>query len=273
MKQIVLLFIALIICTPGVTRAQESANSAPANPANGSAEKPPMTPRQRAELRADILMARKEYELAVASYQDILKGEPKNAVLLNKTGIAYEDLGNLDQAEHFYRKSMSADKHFADPVNNLGTLEYDRKRYGRAIKLYLKAESLHLASGPLYNNLGDAYYANKEYPKAMDAFAKAYIADPTIFDRKAGNGGSIIQERTAPDQPALFFLMARSFAKMGDAEHAAHYLKLARDGGYKNYKSVSKDPEFAKVIKDPRVQEVLQVTPSYLAQPDKPVSE
>ena len=75
-------------------------------------------------MRADILMARKEYDLAIASYQEILKNEPKNAILLNKIGIAYEDLGNADQAEHFYRKSMAADKHFPIPVNNFGTLEY-----------------------------------------------------------------------------------------------------------------------------------------------------
>ena len=103
-----------------------------------------MTPRQIAEMRADILMARKEYDLAIASYQDILKSEPKNAVVLNKIGIAYQQLGNQDQAEHYYRKSMAADKHFPNPVNNLGTLEYGRQHYGKAIKLYLKAASLQV---------------------------------------------------------------------------------------------------------------------------------
>jgi tetratricopeptide (TPR) repeat protein len=273
MKQIVLLFIVLTIGTLRATHAQQSASPAPANPATGSTDTHPMTPRQVAEMRADILMARKEYDLAVVAYQQILKTEPKNAVLLNKVGIAYEDLGNSDQAEHFYRKAMAADKHFPIPVNNFGTLEYARQHYGKAIKLYLKAASLHMDAGPIYSNLAYAYYANKEYPKAMDSFAKALAADPTIFDRKDGVGGSVLQQRTAPDPATLFFLMAKSFAKIGDAEHAAHYLKLARDDGYKDFKSAAKDPEFARVIKDPRVQEVLKVTPSYLAQPDKPVSE
>lgn len=273
MKQIVLLFAVLTIGMPAVTRAQTSQTSASTNPANGSSDQPVMTPRQKTELRADILMARKDYELAIATYQDILKQEPKNAVVLNKIGIAYEDLGNSDQAEHFYRKSMSADKHFAIPVNNFGTLEYAKKHYGRAIKLYLKAANLHMDAGPIYSNLAYAYYENREYPKAMDAMAKALAADPTIFDRRQGTGGSVLQERTAPDPATLFFLMAKSFAKTGDAERAAHYLKLARDGGYKNLKAVAKDPEFARVIKDPRIQEVLNVNPSYLAPAEKPVSE
>ena len=53
------------------------------------------TPRQIAEMRADILMARKEYSAAAAAYEDILQNEPKNADLLNKTGIAYQQLGRI----------------------------------------------------------------------------------------------------------------------------------------------------------------------------------
>ena len=79
-----------------------------------------------------------------------------------------------------------------------------------------------------------------------------------MFARKGGVG-SVLQSRTAPD-PALFnFLLAKFYAKAGDAEHAAHYLKLSRDYGYKEFRSAEKDPEFASVIKDPRVQEVLKV--------------
>jgi tetratricopeptide (TPR) repeat protein len=273
MKHISLLVIASAFCIGSVSLAQQAANPAPDNPSAESPDRPALTPRQIAEMRGDILMARKQYELAITAYQDILKKEPKNAVLLNKIGIAYEDLGDTDRAEYCYRKSIAANKHFPIPVNNFGTLEYARQHYGRAIKLYLKAASLKMDVAPIYSNLAYAYYANKEYPKAMDAFAKALAADPQIFDRKEGSGGSVLQQRTAPDPATLFFLMAKSYAKIGDAERAAHYLKLARDDGYKNYKSVEKDPEFARVIKDPRVQDVLKVTPSYIAEPDKPVSE
>ena len=80
-------------------------------------------------------------------------------------------------------------------------------------------------------------------------------------------------QRTAPD-PGLFnFLLAKFYAKAGDAERAAHYLKLSRDYGYKEFRSAEKDPEFASVIKDPRVQEVLKVPPSYEDQPQDTVSQ
>ena len=57
MKQIVLRSIAFIICFLGVTRAQQPSIPAPPKSATEPAEKPPMTPRQVAEMRADILMA------------------------------------------------------------------------------------------------------------------------------------------------------------------------------------------------------------------------
>ena len=54
-----------------------------------------------------------------------------------------------------------------------------------------------------------------------------------------------------------------SKAETGDAIHAAHYLKLARDDGYADFLKAESDPAFVKVIKDPAVQEVLVVPPSY----------
>src|SRR5277367_2681052 len=137
MKNKAPLIIVLVFCSVSLSRAQQSqtqslTNTGQTSPSSASASQPPMTPREIAEMRADILIARKEYELAIISYDDILKTDPKNAVVLNKMGIAYQQLGNGVQAERYYRKSMSANKHFATPINNLGTLEYGRQHYGKA---------------------------------------------------------------------------------------------------------------------------------------------
>ncbi|HTU34022.1 MAG TPA: hypothetical protein VMF66_09495, partial [Candidatus Acidoferrum sp.] len=66
---------------------------------------------------------------------------------------------------------------------------------------------------------------------------------------------------------------AKSYAMAGDAEHAAHFLKLSRDDGYKEFASAAKDPAFAKVIKDPRVQQVLIVAPVYATDRHKTVHD
>jgi tetratricopeptide (TPR) repeat protein len=230
-----------------------------------------MSPQETAMIRGDIQMARKDYSQAVAEYRIALQGNAKDALLLNKMGIAYQQLGDFNDAERSYKKAMKADKKFGSSVNNLGTLEYQRKRYGRSISYYKEALKRDGETATVYSNLGYAYYSNKQYPDAMGAFGKALALDPEVFTKKGGVG-AVLQQRSAPD-PGLFnFLLAKFYAKAGDAEHTAHYLKLSRDMGYKDFRSAEKDPEFAAVIKDPRVQDVFLSTPAYLETGQKPIS-
>jgi tetratricopeptide (TPR) repeat protein len=240
-----------------VANSANSPNSAPAPKPFSS-----LSPREAAEMRADILMARKEYSDAVGAYIQILVAEPKNAQIMNKVGVAYQQLGDLDRSERFYKRAMHADKKFASAANNCGTIEYEKKHYGKAISLYSKALELHSDLPTVYSNLGYAYFADKQYPQAMDSFQKALALDPTIFDRR-GLGGTIVQQRTATDPGLFYFYVAKTYAQAGDAERAAHYLKLARDDGYAGFLSAQTDPAFAKVIKDPALQEVLHEPPSY----------
>lgn len=259
----------LLLSARGVFAQQPSA-PAESDSASPNQTTRPATPRELALTRGDIQMARKDYDQAVGQYQIALQFDVKDAQVLNKLGIAYQQLGELDKAERSYRKAIGADKKLSSASNNWGTLEYQRNRYGKAIKHYKQALARDANQPVVYSNLGYAYYGNKQYPEAMAAFGKALALDPDIFGRKGGVG-SVLQSRTAPD-PALFnFLLAKFYAKAGDAEHAAHYLKLSRDYGYKEFRSAEKDPEFASVIKDPRVQEVLKVPPSYEDQPQKPL--
>lgn len=261
MSRTALFVVALFAFAAVGAHAQES----PANPTQVSSNAPkpsPMSPRETAEMRADILMARKEFSSAIHAYEQIAASEPKNAPLLNKIGVAYQQLGAANHAGHYYKQAMKADKKFASPVNNLGTIEYDKKHYGKAINLYKKAIVFQTDLATVYSNLGYAYFADKEYPQSMDAFAKALASDPHVFDRRGGTR-SIVQQRSIDDSGLFYFFLAKSYAATGNAERTAHYLKLARDDGYKNFLSAQSDPAFAHVIKDPQVQEVLQVAPSY----------
>jgi tetratricopeptide (TPR) repeat protein len=243
-----------------------SASSGQAQPAVGH----PMTAREMLEMHGDILMARKEYPNAVTVYLQILDNEPKNSEVLNKVGVAYQQIGDLDRSGRFYKRAMKADKNFASAVNNYGTVEYEKKHYGKSISLYKKAIVLRPELPTLYSNLGYAYFCNKEYPEALTSFEKALSLDPTVFDRKA-NGGTVVQQRSTPDPGLFYFFVAKSFAQKGDAEHTAHYLKLARDDGYAGLLTAQTDPGFAKVIKDPGVQEVLHVAPAYASNSKKTV--
>jgi len=277
MKRFALFAVPLVFAV-GAIQAQQVPNgplgATPADTVNMSGEAPAhakMTPREVAEMNAEILMARKQFDEASKAYLAILSDDPHNAKILNLTGIAFQEIGDTEKAVHYYKLSVRADKNDPNALNNLGTIEFSDHRYGKAIKYYHKALSKPHPLATMYSNLGYAYCGIKEYPKAIEAFGQALAIDPDVFDHKGGNG-TVLQQRSSPDPASLHYTLARSYAKNGDAERTARYLKMARDEGYKDFKACEKDRDFAKVIKDPRVLEVLNVQPGYALQPSAPTA-
>jgi tetratricopeptide (TPR) repeat protein len=243
----------------------QQAAQAPPAPAQGTAtassdeavQPPAMTPRQLAEMRADILVARKEYAAAIGAYNKILATDRKNAALLNKIGMAYQQLGDDGKAEHYYKRAWKFNKHFASAMNNLGTVEYGKRHYKNAIKDYKHALAVGTDRATIYSNLGYAYCGRKQYYQATVSFERALAIDPEIFAQHGGVG-SIFLQRSAPDPATVYYLMAKSYAKLGDVKETAHYLTLARDAGYKNLRAAEKDASFKRVIRNPQVQQVLR---------------
>lgn len=264
MKRTILPALFLILLFPLTLLAQQDQN-APGQERQVPTPRPPgtqptMTPMQLEELRADILMARKMYPEAIRAYERLTRQEPKNAVVLNKLGVAYEVWGNNGLAERYFKKAIKADKTYASAYNNVGTVEYAKHHFGNAIKWYEKTLNVRADMPAVYSNLGYAYFDEKKYPEAMTCFQKAIQIDPLIFQEK-GDNGSVVQQRGVTDPGLFYFFVARTYAQMGNAERTAHYLTMARDDGYRKFVSAKTDPAFAKVIKDPLVVAVFTPVP------------
>jgi tetratricopeptide (TPR) repeat protein len=274
MSRLPVLVLAFPFLLVSMLSAQEPPKPGPVTPAAASASQSTtpstaLTPRELAEVRGAVQMARKMYSEAISTYVQLAAQEPHNAVLLNKIGVAYQQLGDSVRAGRYYKQATKADKTYVSAFNNLGTVEYEKKHFGKAIRLYkhtleLRADSPTVAT--VYSNLGFAYFATKQYATAMDSFEKALALNPQILERHTGYG-SIVQQRAVEDPGLFYFLVAKSYAKAGDIEHCAHFLRMARDEGYKEFRSAQTDPSFARVIKDPQIQEILQVPPSYAGAP------
>lgn len=276
MKRLLLTSLSLAVLFVPSLQAQEHAPATP--PAASSSAVPSqssnvvhMSERQVQEMRADISMARKDYAGAIKEYEALLAQSPKDAEVLNKIGVAYQQEGNPLMAGRYYKRAMKANKTYVSAINNLGTVEYGKKHYGRSIRLYKQALALKATEdlATIYSNLGYGYFGIKDYPQAMKAFQEALERDPDIFSHH-GSYGTTVQQRGTTEPGLFYFLVAKTYARAGDAERCAHYLKMARDDGYKDLAAVQKDSEFAKVIKDPRVQEVIVVPPSYAGDTKQP---
>lgn len=217
------------------------------------------------EQLADLYMVRKQYHEAAVVYKHLVDKDPRNAVYLNKLGIALQQQQALGQALKYYERAWKADPSYADVQNNIGTVWYGRKKYAKAIKAYQKGIAIRSDMAVLYSNLGYAYFGDLKYEESIAAFRQALSLDPLLFERSGSRNGSVLQDRSVGDRGRFYFLLAKSFAQAGDVDRCILYLRKAKDEGYKDFDEVKKDPSFAAVMKNPAIQEVLAPKP-----PDAP---
>lgn len=220
-------------------------------PADASAEE--------LEQRGDELRAQKAYADALDYYRAALAKSEK-AVLHNKSGIAHLQMLHYNMAKKEFERAIKRDPAYAEAYNNLGVVNYIQNDTKRAIRRYLKALELKDEVASFHSNLGTAYFTRKEYDKASAEYLKALDLDPDIFERQAAAGVSA--RMTSPADRARFsYVIAKMYAKSGNADRCLLYLRKAMEAGYVGISDVYKDEEFTQVRKDPRFNELMAAKP------------
>ncbi len=205
------------------------------------------------EVRGDIMMARKMYRDAIDFYKP---AAAKSAIMANKAGIAYHQLGDLENAKKFYERAIKLDKMYPEAHNNLGTIHYARKSYGNAIKSYQRALTLTPNAAAVWTNLGTAFFARKRYEDALKAYQTAMKIDPEVFERR-GSNGVMLQERSVEEKAMFYYTLAKSYAQAGDAERTLKYIRFALESGFKQKQRFLDEPEFASFKDNVTFKELL----------------
>jgi tetratricopeptide (TPR) repeat protein len=213
------------------------------------------------EQLADLYMVRKDYREAAQTYKRLADENPRNAVYLNKLGIALHQQEALTLALKYYERATKVDPNYADAQNNIGTVWYQRKKYGKAIKSYQKAIKLRTDMAVLYSNLAYAYFGDKKYDQSLAAFHQALTIDPQFFEHNGSRNGSVLQDRSVTDRGRFYYMLAKSFAQAGNIDRCIVYLRKAKDEGFKELNNVKTDPDFASMLKNPEIQEILAPKP------------
>ncbi len=239
-------------------QTQSQVSNAQANPAERQIS---------GEELGDLYMARKQYREAVDQYRSLSEQNPRNAVYLNKLGIALHQQTALSAALKYYERAVKVNPRYADAENNIGTIWYQRKKYSKAVRAYQKAIKMRDDMPVLYSNLGYAYFSQGKYDESITAFRTALAKDPQFFERGSSRTGSILQDRSVPDRGRFYFLLAKSFAEAGNLDRAIFYLRKSKEEGYAQLNEVKKDPAFAAVLQDPAVIDLLAPKPVESAQP------
>jgi tetratricopeptide (TPR) repeat protein len=236
-------------------QAQDGSKS----PSDSPAAPSPARPLISAEQRGDIFVARKMYREAIESYREA----PETAVLINKIGIAYHQLSDLQDAQKYYQRAVKLDPQYAEAINNIGTVYYSQQSYRRAINQYKKVLRLRPDSASTLANLGSAYFARKQYELASENYQKALALDPTVFESRGG-AGQLVRDRSVGDRPMFFYYLAKSFAKAGMFDQALSYIRKSLEEGFKERQKFVNEPEFAGLQQDPEFQKLMSTEPKVL---------
>ena len=213
-----------------------------------------------AETRGDIFMARKMYREAIDVFRE---DRSKNPVVLNKIGIAYHQMQQLDNARKSYEQAVRLKPDYAEAINNLGTVYYAKKSFSRAVRYYQRALKYAPKSASIYSNLGTAYFARKKYKEAMETYQIALKLDPNVFENH-GSYGVLLEERNVEERAKFHFHMAKLYAQGGRNELALQYLRKALEEGFKDKKKIEEDPDFQAMRELPEFQELLALEPRVL---------
>lgn len=212
------------------------------------------------ESRADIFMARKMYREAAETY---LQVKPQTHISLNKVGIAYHQMGDLDTAKKYYERSIKASPKYPEAINNLGTIFYAKKSYRRAVSTYKRALKLSPDSASMFSNLGTAYFARRDYKEATVCYEKALSLDPEVFEHR-GAQGVLLQERSVTERAKFHYYLAKTYAKAGREDLALLYIRKSLEEGFKERQKYMEDSEFAALRKHPEFGELMKLEPRVL---------
>jgi tetratricopeptide (TPR) repeat protein len=221
------------------------------------------------EQRGDLYMARKMYREAIDTYragaQSESAGHEKQsvAILWDKIGIAYHQLGDLNAARKAYEHAIKLDKKYPDAINNVGTVFYAEKKYRTAIGRYNKALQYAPDSASIWSNLGTAYYARGKFELMTQAYTKALQLDPDVFE-KHGSVGTRMQDRGVADKARYHFEMARMYAISGKNDLALQYLRKALEEGFKEREKLQQSKEFATLRETQEFKELMTLEPRVL---------
>jgi tetratricopeptide (TPR) repeat protein len=208
------------------------------------------------ESRADELRAQKLYLDAIDYYHAALAKKPGTAGIMNKIGISELMLQRWKAARKSFEQSIKADRKLADAYNNLGVVYYEDKKYGAAIKEYNRAILVDQSSASFFSNLGAALFSKREFERAAAAYERAVQLDPDVFERTSRDG--VTAQLPSPEDRARYdYTVARLYAKLGYSDRSLEYLRKALEEGYKDFKNVYKDSEFAELRKDKRFAELV----------------
>ena len=132
--------------------------------------------------RGNTYYYKKEYDRAIADFNQALQLNPKSALTFNNRGLAYNNKKEYYLAIADYNQALQLNPKYALAFYNRGNTYYAKKEYDRAIADFNQALQLNPKDAEAFNNRGIAYELKGDKVKAIESYrqALAVAQDPQV---------------------------------------------------------------------------------------------
>ena len=127
-------------------------------------------------------------ERAIERFLEAIKLDPESAEAHFRLGLAYDAMGQEQEAEESYKKSIELYKKYLEDNNkdaeahyNLGQAYAGRHFYSEAVREYRQATKLKDDDSDMFYDLGTALSKLANYDEAVTAFSKSLEIDPENY--------------------------------------------------------------------------------------------
>ena len=127
---------------------------------------------------ADTLMRAKQYDQAIAIYQDVLSQAPALTRANLAIAEAWRMKKDFDRSSSAYREVLAAEPGNEMALLGLSSVEVDRGSLEQAERILTEAASRPKAGREILCALGDVALARRQLEAAADWYGKAAAADP-----------------------------------------------------------------------------------------------
>jgi tetratricopeptide (TPR) repeat protein len=128
--------------------------------------------------RGSYQFAAKNYDKALATFEEALKREPRNATIMLASAEAMHELGDEDRAIAACRRVLQIQEHNVAALLLKSRAEDQAGRRDHAIQSLEKALTLQPNQKEALGDLGALYFKQAQYQKGVEAFERLVALEP-----------------------------------------------------------------------------------------------
>ena len=145
------------------------------------------------QLYALILFKLKKFDLALRSWDDVIKLKPNNAEAYNNKGNILFLLEKYEASIESFKEAIKIKPDYADAYNNLGNPLWKQKKIDESLLSYKKAIEINPNHPEAHNNLGMGLHKLKKYETAFQSYENAIRIKPDYAEAHYNKGNLLFE--------------------------------------------------------------------------------